>query len=312
MNRRRAITIFGASTLAGLSSCQRSEPLQTFSTVCLGTEVHIRLHGFADSDSEKLSGACFRRLREIESLFSLYDPGSVISTLNREGHLKNPPAEFLDLLQTSLTFGAKTNGIFDISVQPLWDWRMKWKSADLDQRAEMESATWQATLDLVDYRKVTTSRSAVSFAKPGMAITLNGIVQGHATDQIQSLLKGAGVQHTLVNIGEYAALGSAPDGDPWQVELAANGEVLPLASGRALAVSAGSSYTFDPEGRLHHIFRPSDGANTRPGSSIAVTAPTATTADALATTFAVATDIERRAILKKFPEVKFRLVGNRG
>jgi thiamine biosynthesis lipoprotein len=312
MKRRRAITILGASSLAGLNSCQRPDPQQTFSTICFGTEVHFRLHGITDSIFKTLSAACFSRLREIESLFSVYDPASAISSLNREGQLKNPPAEFLDLLETSLTFGEKTNGIFDISVQPLWDWRMKWKSADLDQRAAMESTTWEATLALVDYRGVTASRSAISFAKPGMAITLNGIVQGHATDQIQSLLKNAGVKHTLVNIGEYAALGNAPDGDPWKVELAASGEVIPLVSGRALAVSAGSGYTFDPEGRIHHIFRPSDGANARPDSSIVVTAPTATTADALATTLAVATEIERRAILGKFPEVKFLLVGDQG
>ena len=116
-----------------------------------------------------------------------------------------------------------------------------------------------------------------------MAITLNAIAQGHATDEIIALLKKNGIENALVNIGEYAALGLAPDGNPWQVELAASGEKVPLTSGRALAVSSGSGYTFDPDGRYHHIFRPEDGANTRPGSSIIVTAPSATQADALAT-----------------------------
>ena len=91
-----------------------------------------------------------------------------------------------------------------------------------------------------------------------------------------------------LGIGEYAALGTAQNGKPWSVELAANGETIPLPPGRALAVSAGSGHTFDPEGRFHHIFRPEDGASTRPDSTIVVTAPTATIADALSTTFTVA------------------------
>ena len=43
-----------------------------------------------------------------------------------------------------------------------------------------------------------------------MAITLNGIAQGYATDQIVSLLKKSGVHNALVNIGEYAATIAAP------------------------------------------------------------------------------------------------------
>ncbi len=139
-----------------------------------------------------------------------------------------------------------------------------------------------------------------------MAVTLNGIVQGYATDQIITLLKKGGVTNALVNIGEYSALGNAPDGKSWRIELSATGKEIDLPSGRSLAVSAGSGYTFDPEGRFHHIFRPTDGMNTRPDSTIVVTAPTATIADALSTTFTVASDDERRKILVRFPNTTFQ------
>ena len=109
----------------------------------------------------------------------------------------------------------------------------------------------------------------------------------------------------LINIGEYAALGNAPDSKPWEVELSATGKKITLPPGRALAVSAGSGHTFDPEGRFHHIFRPSDGKNTRPDSTTVVTAPTATLADALSTTLAIANEEERKVILAKFPEADF-------
>ncbi|MDP4625017.1 MAG: FAD:protein FMN transferase [Akkermansiaceae bacterium] len=305
MNRRRAISILGASTFAGLSSCRSRDPLHTFSTVAFGTDVHFQTHGISDSTFNNISEKCSLRLRVIESLFSLYDPESAICRLNRDGELENPHPEFLKLVRTALTFGEKTSGTFDITVQPLWNWRTKWKSADLAERVELEKTTWNETLALVDYRKVTATESVISFEKSGMAITLNAINQGYATDEIIALLKRNGVRNALVNIGEYAALGFASDGKPWSVELADTGESIDLPPSRALAVSAGSGYTFDPEGRYHHIFRPADGANTRPESSIVVTAPKATEADALSTTFAITSDSERQAILKKFPEATF-------
>ncbi len=303
MNRRRAMAVLGA---AALTSCRRREPLSTFSSIAFGIGVRFQTHGISQATFDEISGKCSTRTREIESLFSLYDPDSAISRLNRDGKLANPDPEFLKLIRTALRFSEDTNGVFDVTVQPLWEWRQRWKAADQDGRAAMVSGSWDKTLALVDFRKVTATGSAISFAKPGMAITLNGIVQGYATDQVTEILRASGVRNALVNIGEYAAMGNAPGGGDWTVELAANGETIALPSGRALAVSAGSGHTFDPEGRFHHIFRPSDGANLRPESSIVVTAPTATEADALSTTFTVASETERKAILGKFPEAGFR------
>lgn len=306
MNRRHAITLLGASALAGLSSCRHPDPLRTFTAIAFGTDVHFQTHGITEAAFNDISEKCSLYLREFESLFSLYDPRSAISRLNRDGKLENPHPRFLELVRLALDYGKQTNGIFDITVQPLWNWRSKWKSANLTERTELEKSSWDETLALVDHRKVTATESIISFDKPGMAITLNAIAQGHATDEIISLLQQNGIKNALVNIGEYASLGLSPDGSPWEIELAANDEKVPLPSGRALAVSSGSGYTFDPEGRFHHIFRPSDGTNIRPKTSIIVTAPSATTADALATTFSIATTAERQATLEKFPDCDFR------
>ena len=160
----------------------------------------------------------------------------------------------------------------------------------------------------MDFQKITATEKRISFSKPGMAITLNGIAQGHATDEVRKLLKLAGVKSALINIGEYAALGSSPDGEPWPVRIRTKtGAEIPrtLAADMALAVSAGYGHTFDPAGRYHHIFRPTSGDNPKPESTIIVTAPTATEADVLATTLAVADSAEKATILRSFP-VPFR------
>ncbi|QTN33264.1 FAD:protein FMN transferase [Akkermansiaceae bacterium] len=302
MNRRRAITLLGAASLA---SCRRRENPFTFTDIAFGTEVHFQVHGISAASFHDLSAKCALRLRVIESLFSLYDPESAISRLNRDGKLENPHPEFLKLVRTALEYGKKTGGVFDITVQPLWDWRQEWKDAGFGEREAMRDS-WEKTLALVDYRKVMADEKNITFAEPGMGITLNGIAQGYATDEIIAALKRNGVRNALVNIGEYAALGTAANGKTWKVGLSTTGETIALPHARALAVSSGSGYTFDPEGRHHHIFRPSDGANTRPDSTIVVTAPTATVADAISTTLAIATKEEREAILEIFLETDFR------
>ena len=40
-----------------------------------------------------------------------------------------------------------------------------------------------------------------------MAITLNGIAQGYITDKVGDLLRAAGFEHVLVNMGEQLAIG---------------------------------------------------------------------------------------------------------
>jgi thiamine biosynthesis lipoprotein len=307
MKRRDALRLLGACSLTGgMVGCRRNPEQHQFSAPAFGTEVGFQVHGISKKKFDQLAVRCSERLREIEELFSLYQPSSVICQLNREGSIENPPDEFFELLQLAIHYGTETDGFFDITVQPLWIWREKWKQATLPDRLKMESdGSWQEAVSCVGYTQVSVSSERVSFHKKGMGITLNGIVQGYATEQIKKLLEADEVSHALINIGEYAALGNGPKGKPWTVSIRNKGNVLTareLPSGRALAVSAGYGHRFDPEGRFHHLFRPYNGSNPKPNSTIVVTAPNATQADALATALAVATPAGKELILRNFPE----------
>lgn len=307
MNRRRALELIGFSPM--LSCCSRRPELQTYSAVAFGTEVHFQAYGVPGSVFETVSLATTARLAEIDTLFSLYNPDSAICQLNRSGFINKPHPEFLHLIRSAISFGEQTDGLFDISVQPLWEFRQKWKQASIPERANLEKEPWEQAISLVDFRKIKATENRISFGEAGMAITLNAIAQGHATDAIRELLKQAGVKNALINIGEYAALGNAPNGQPWPIRiLTKTGKKIPgsLPADRALAVSAGYGQTFDPEGRYHHIFRPATGANPKPECTIIVTAPTATEADTLSTTLAVASKAEQEAILQSFPNARFR------
>ena len=125
-----------------------------------------------------------------------------------------------------------------------------------------------------------------------MAITLNGIAQGYITDRIVDILREAGIDRSLVDMGETRAMGDRPDGGPWIVGLED-----PIHSGRvaqrieienqAVATSGGYGTQFDAAGHFNHLFDPATGGTSWRYLSVSVVAPTATVADALSTAFSL-------------------------
>ena len=308
MNRRRFIEIIAASSAAGLAGCRSSPKLATFQFTAFGTEVHFQVLGVNELTSTALSTLCRERMEKLEQAFSLYRDNSEISQLNRDGKLSNASQDFRNLLGRALEIGDETKGLFDITVQSLWKWRSAWKDASLSERRLLEAGPWKEALARVDYKTVEINAEEVTLTLPGSAITLNGIAQGFAADEIVSLLKTQGLSHALVNIGEFSALGQGPSGDDWQVDIRDRAVSRKLASGRALAVSSGSGYTFDPAGRTNHLFRPADGSNAPSTAITVVEGDSATEADALATTLAIATREEASAILEAFPSCQLEIL----
>ena len=105
------------------------------------------------------------------------------------------------------------------------------------------------------------------------------------------MLRNAGFARVLVEMGEIRALDD--ERRPWRVGLKDPeaperiSGVLPLAD-CALTTSAGYGTRFDTAGRHHHLFDSASGTSADTCLSVSVTAPRATTADALATALAVA------------------------
>ncbi|MFC3118731.1 FAD:protein FMN transferase [Jhaorihella thermophila] len=124
----------------------------------------------------------------------------------------------------------------------------------------------------------------VRFARPGMALTLNGIAQGYIADRVAAMLRAEGLTDVMVDTGELHALGGRPGGGDRPVALQAGGQRIPDAvhlRDRALASSAPTGTRIGTAG---HILNPETG---RPAPSrwtlVSVAAPSAAIADGLST-----------------------------
>lgn len=292
--RRRSIGIVAAVSAAAAApallrqaaAAVASVPVTYWQGVALGADAQLQIVHPDRQKAQQLVQRAVAEVQRLEQVFSLYRDDSALVQLNRTGLLQEAPDDLLRLLDTTLQFSARTGGMFDPTVQPLWEMYAQAIGAGgplPDRQAR------QAVLTLVDWRAVQVRGRDVRLARPGMQLTLNGIAQGYITDRVTDLLRDAGLKHVLVDMGEVRAL--APlDAKPWRVGLAGDDDArTPLTSllvrDRAVSTSAGAGTVLDARTGLNHIFDPRTGLSPTRWRSMSVQARDATTADALSTAF---------------------------
>lgn len=292
LSRRRAIQVTAALAGVGLlpaASRAALKPLVWRGTA-LGATSSLTLYHPDEEEARRLLESVLVEIDRLERVFSLYRADSAVSRLNRDGRLEAPPLELVELLGQARSVSELTDGAFDVTVQPLWRlYADHFARPDTDPNGPGQADLARA-LSLVDYRAVQVSGGALAFERPGMAVTLNGIAQGYITDRVATLLRRAGFDRVLIDLGEIRALGRHPDGRPWTAGIAHPEDRHRLLhelalEDRALATSAATGLRFEPSGRHHHLFDPRSGYSVRRYDSVSVLAPSAALADGLSTGF---------------------------
>ena len=241
-------------------------------------------------------------IRQIEKQMSLFDPHSALSRLNARGTLRQPDPDLLAVLALAGKVSAQSDGAFDVSMQPLW---RLWSQASEQGALPSARAVVQARRR-VNWRAVEASPAAIRLNQPGMALSLNGIAQGYASDRVKAILQARGIAHALIDTGETSLLGHAPDGGNWAfgIENAAlaSTETAPLLTfdGRAMATSSDAHTTFSADHLHHHIMDPRTGFSPAHWSSVTVLADSCGLADALTKVFFMLPPERIRAAAKQW------------
>ena len=262
-------------------------------TLAFGTGIELTVAADSRHRAENALLAALREIEAIDALTSLYRPVGAVCTLNRVGRIETAETRLLDLLLAAQRWSRRSDGAFDVTVQPLWTLYAEAAQAGRipDDRAVAGALT------RVDWRAVSVADGAVHLLNPGMALSLNGIVQGYATDRALAILRAHDIRDALVDAGEFGALGGRPGigerpggrcVEPWSVGIrdprvpGALLGTMPLAT--AVATSGDYEYSFTPDRVNHHIFDPRVGRSPRELAAVTVLATNATDADALSTT----------------------------
>ena len=292
MERRRFIKILAASA-AGLnlgqmaSASSRLQPV-TWRGYTLGAEGSFTLNTEDRASAQTVLKHCFAEIRRLESLFRLYQPNSELCQLNRTGRLDAPAPEWQALLDAAGQANQLSQGLFDPTVQPLWQAYAQHFEQSPHATAGPSEAALGAALARTGWQHLNYDAGTIQFNQPNMQLTLNGIAQGFITDHISSILKNAGYQHVLIELGETRAIGPHPEQRPWRIGIKDAQqpeqihEVAELDN-QALATSGSYGSLFSTNGNYHHLIDPISGRPNTRWQSLSVIAPTATQADALST-----------------------------
>ena len=315
--RRRFLKIVGIASVGVISGTTlvkltREDTLKkvTWKGIALGSPAEITIYHPNKKEAEDILSNSYKKLLQLESIFSLYKNDSQLSMLNKNGYLKNPDPDMVTLLNLSKEYAEMTNGAFDVTVQPLWN--LYNEAFTKKNKPPLESEIKKA-LTLVDWRSISVDKNLINYEINGMSSTLNGIAQGYITDKISENLINSGINNTLVQLGEYRGIGDHPDGRPWRLLLSnpehtdSIGEIE--FTNAAVATSAGLGTPFDLSGKYHHIFDPKSGYSSNNYLQVSVLAKTAAEADALATAFLVLDKKASKKIAEK-QKVGFEILDN--
>ncbi len=292
INRRTGLKITGAALLSGavfgFEGCAtppRKPILHVWEANALGAPGSIKIAGGSAQHAQRTFELAQKEIKRLEHIFSLYQPSSEISRLNKNGVLNNPSVEMFDILNTAQHISKLTQGAFDISVQPLWVLSEKLKYMRVTQ--DGLATLWKQARARVNYKNITIEKQKISFAKPNMSITLNALAQGYITDKISELIIAEGHKNALVNIGEHRAFGRNGNQE-WRVgiqdprNVMDTLEIIPL---RNAALATSSALGGQIRKHIYHIFNPKNTGTTPSFISASVVHARADIADALATAF---------------------------
>lgn len=312
INRRLVLAGGAAATLLHITprlagAVGQLEPI-FWQGQALGAPAKIILYHSDRVAADRLLRESVSEAQRLEDIFSLYRADSELARLNRSGALASPSVEMIELLTICHSCWQLSGGLFDPTVQPLWQCLKQHFSRPHPDPDGPPQAEWSAALRKVGFDEVLFNGTRIAFNKPGMALTLNGIAQGYVTDRVVAQLRRAGVEHALVDMGEYRAIGSQPDLRPWHIGIAdLEAEVTPDEfidiENQGLATSSFMGFRFEESGRFNHLLNPKTGFSAAIYNRVSVVAGEAARADAWATAFSLMDENQIRATLKHLPDI---------
>ena len=213
-------------------------------------------------------------IHEWHDRLSAFDPGSLISTINREARRRpvRVDDELFDLLGLCERVRVESDGAFDVSVGSL-----------------MRACGFRPTSG--DRGEVITGERAVMLDASARTVTLHGdaeidlgaIAKGAALDEARRVLIDAGVHSALIHGGSstVVAIGAPPGQDAWRVRLG-EGDTPAIARLRDQALSYSSA-----RGDVQHVMDPRRGAPASACRASACLGDSAALTDAWATALLV-------------------------
>lgn len=303
------ISLFLIFSMVGCSDSETKvkefEPVVE-TTFLMGTVAKITIYD--EITDKEIFQRIFDRIMDIEYRMTINDeyPESEIIQLN-ESAGKEAVKLSMDtffVLEKAKYYSEISQGNFDITVGPIVKlWNIGSENARVPSEGEIAEK-----LPLVNHHELILDRDNLSakLNQENMIVDLGAIAKGYAADEAAKILKEAGIQHAIINLGgNVLAINTKPDGSLWRLGLQDPYEPRGTSMGVVLLndqtlVSSGTyERYFEEDGKTyHHLLDPKTGY---PGDnelvSVSIVTKQSIDADALSTgTFLLGLEEGRKLI----------------
>ncbi|WP_456288992.1 FAD:protein FMN transferase [Paenibacillus sp. AK002] len=173
--------------------------------------------------------------------------------------------ETFNVVQTAIDYAAASGGHFEPTVGPLVDlWGIGGEHPAVPKEDELAAA-----MQRMNYKDVilNPASNAIRLKKEGMSLDLGAIAKGYAADVIADYLQQQDFRSAIIDLGgNILAMGSKPDGSPWNIGIQDpekdRGQSLGTlqAVNKTIVTSGVYERFFEAEGTVyHHILSPFTG-----------------------------------------------------
>ena len=246
--QHRSFIIAAGLCMLLLTGC--SAPPKTESTDLFAMDTYMTLKVTAP-DAEGLLQQASDRIKGIEDTFSVTRPDSDISKVNAaNGAPVTVQPDTMNVLQKAMQIGEVSGGALDITLYPvLKAWGFTTQDNHVPTPAELD-----ALLPNVDYTQVQLSDDTVQIPADAQ-IDLGALAKGYTSDAVMDIFREGGAQSAIISLGgNVQAIGSRPDGTPWQVAV-----VDPFAPSENMCILAVEDRAVITSGNYERYFTDEDG-----------------------------------------------------
>jgi len=190
-------------------------PLVEFSGSTMGTTWSLCATGAGERHRLLIQ----THLDEREAVFSHWREDSALSRFNRQTSTAwfAVPAELARVVSEARDIARKTGDVLDITCAPLVDaWGFGGtRGAGPPDKPELAGAMSHCGWRHLSWRM---EPPALRKALPGLRINVASVAEGFVMDELITRLKSEGLRSFMLEIGgEVAGIGTAPDGEPWNI-----------------------------------------------------------------------------------------------
>jgi thiamine biosynthesis lipoprotein len=169
----------------------------------MGTKFTITATASSVDSAKQAMYYALKEVERIENLMSSTKESSDIYKINKDAGIKPVKVSYetFSIIQRSINYSEKYNGIFDITIGPISDlWGF---NSDNPVKQVPPENVIDSLVRYVDYKKIilNDADTTVFLPETPMRLDLGGIAKGYAVDRASDIMKKMGIENFFVNGG---------------------------------------------------------------------------------------------------------------